>query len=77
MESARVVLGAVASQPLLLEESASLVGKPLTDDLIREFAESVTQHARPMDNTDFELSWRKKVVKSYVADALRELRNTR
>jgi 4-hydroxybenzoyl-CoA reductase subunit beta len=75
VESARVVLGAVASHPLLLEESASLVGKPLTDEVIREFAESVSRHARPMDNTDFELSWRKKVVKSYVADALRELRN--
>jgi len=75
VESARVVLGAVASYPLLLDESAMLVGKPLSDDVIREFAESVTRHARPMDNTDFELSWRKKVVKSYVADALRELRN--
>jgi 4-hydroxybenzoyl-CoA reductase subunit beta len=77
VEEARVVLGAVASHPLLLEESATLVGKPLSDDVIREFAESVTQHARPMDNTDFELSWRKKVVKSYVADALRELRDAR
>lgn len=77
VESARVVLGAVASYPLLLEESASLVGKPLSEDVIREFADSVTKHARPMDNTDFELGWRKKVVKSYVAEALRELRDAR
>ena len=77
VESARVVLGAVASYPLLLEESATLVGRPLSDEVIRAFAESVTRHARPMDNTDFELSWRKKVVKSYVADALRELRDAR
>jgi len=75
VESARVVLGAVASYPLLLEESATLVGKPLNDEVIREFAESVARHARPMDNTDFELGWRKKVVKIYVADALRELGN--
>jgi len=73
--SARIVLGAVASHPQLLEESAMLVGRPLGDEVIREFAEAVTRHARPMDNTDFELGWRKKVVKSYVADALRELRN--
>jgi 4-hydroxybenzoyl-CoA reductase subunit beta len=73
---ARVVLGAVASRPVLLEESALLVGKPLTDDLIREVAEAATKHARPMDNTDFELSWRKKVVKSYVRGALEELRGS-
>ena len=74
VESARVVLGAVQSYPVLVEESASLVGKALTDDVIREFAESVARHARPMDNTDFELGWRKKVVKSYVRGVLEELR---
>ena len=74
VESARVVLGAVQSYPMLLEESATLVGKALTDDVIREFAESVTRHARPMDNTDFELGWRKKVVRSYVRGVLEELR---
>ena len=75
VESARIVLGAVASHPVLLDESARLVGKPLTDDAIREVAEAATAHARPMDNTDFDLAWRKKVVKSYVSEALRELRN--
>ena len=74
VESARVVLGAVQSYPILLEESASLVGKSLTDDVVREFADAVTRHARPMDNTDFDLAWRKKVVKSYVRGALEELR---
>jgi len=73
VEEARVVLGAVASRPVLLEESASLVGQPLTDEAIRAVSEAATAHARPMDNTDFELSWRKKVVKSYVRGALEEL----
>ena len=30
--------------------------------------------AKPMDNTDFELHWRKKIVRSLVGHALRELR---
>lgn len=77
VESARIVLGAVASYPVLLEESALLVGRPLTDDAIREVAEAATKHARPMDNTDFELGWRKKMVKGYVAGALTELREGR
>ena len=49
----------------------------MTDDLIRAFAEAASQHARPMDNTDFELGWRKKVAKSYVVGALTELREGR
>jgi hypothetical protein len=35
----RVVLGAVASRPLLVPESQSLAGRQLTDDVIEEFAE--------------------------------------
>jgi 4-hydroxybenzoyl-CoA reductase subunit beta len=71
---ARVVLGAVASCPVLLEETSMLAGKPLTDDLIAEFAEIASRHARPLDNTDFELGWRKKVARRYLAGALKELR---
>ncbi|MFI5281474.1 MAG: FAD binding domain-containing protein [Gemmatimonadales bacterium] len=72
--AARVVLGAVTSCPVLVPESGTLVGKPLSDDVIREFAELCWKHARPLDNTDFDLAWRKKVVKSYVVGALKELR---
>ena len=75
VEEARIVLGAVASQPVMLDESASLAGKPLTDDAIRSVSEAATAYARPMDNTDFALSWRKKVVRSYVLGALEELRD--
>ena len=74
VEEARIVLGAVESRPVILAEAVALVGKPLTDDAIREVAEAATKHARPLDNTDFDLSWRKKVVKSYVVGALTELR---
>jgi 4-hydroxybenzoyl-CoA reductase subunit beta len=72
--AARVVLGAVTSCPVLVPESETLIGTQLGDDVIREFAEACWRHARPLDNTDFDLAWRKKVVKSYVIGALKELR---
>ena len=72
VESARVVLGAVLSRPIALDTSP-LVGRPLTSDAIRDFAESASRLARPMDNTDFDLAWRKKMVRSYVRGALEEV----
>ena len=75
VEEACVVLGAVASRPLVVPQAADLVGQPLTDSVIRDFAESAAGLAKPMDNTDFTLSWRKKVAGSYIAGALKELRD--
>ncbi len=74
VEDARVVLGAVASHPLLVAESQSLVGHPLTDDAIESFAERAARHAKPLDNTDLQMTWRKTVAQSLLAGALRELR---
>jgi 4-hydroxybenzoyl-CoA reductase subunit beta len=72
---ARLVLGAVASRPLDAGDAASvLVGHPLTDARIAEAAERAAVHARPMDNTDFTLHWRKRMAKAFVTNALRELR---
>ena len=73
VEEARVVLGAVASRPLLLPESPDLVGKALTDRVIEEFAERAATHAKPLDNTDFAMTWRKRMARKFVADALRAL----
>jgi 4-hydroxybenzoyl-CoA reductase subunit beta len=72
---ARIVLGAVASRPLEVPAAAAhLVGQRLTDELITSVADDAYVLAKPMDNTDFELVWRKKVVRSLVTSALRELR---
>ena len=72
---ARIVLGAVASRPLEVPAAAArLAGQPLTDDLIASVADDAYALAKPMDNTDFELVWRKKTVRSLVTSALRELR---
>lgn len=75
VERARVVLGAVASQPLLVEDAARLLeGKKLDDDTIDEAAARAATPAKPMDNTDFTLQWRKRVTAEFVRYALRELR---
>jgi 4-hydroxybenzoyl-CoA reductase subunit beta len=75
IEEARVVLGAVASRPMLATAaSAFLAGKRLDDDTIVETASLAAQVAKPMDNTDFLLGWRKRVTRDLVVQALRELR---
>ena len=73
--AARIVLGAVASCPLPATAAAdALPGQPLTDAAIATAAELAWQPARPMDNTDFALVWRKRVARDFVGYALRELR---
>ena len=75
VEQARIVLGAVASQPMLSEAAGSfLAGKQLTDGVIADAAVIAAKLAKPMDNTDFTLHWRKRVTTEFVGLALRELR---
>jgi len=75
VEAARIALGAVASRPFLVDKAgAYLVGKKLSDDVIAEAAASVASRAKPMDNTDLDLYWRKEVVGAFAGYALRELR---
>jgi 4-hydroxybenzoyl-CoA reductase subunit beta len=71
---ARLVLGSVASRPVAVAEAAELTGRPLTDDAIEKLADAASRFAKPLDNTDFSLGWRKRVARAYVAGALRELR---
>src|SRR5262249_48031671 len=74
VEEARIVLGAVASRPVEAPAAAaSLIGHPLTDSAISNAAERAAQPARPMDNTDFTLVWRKRITRDFVGYALREL----
>jgi 4-hydroxybenzoyl-CoA reductase subunit beta len=75
VEDARIVLGAVASRPVEAPDAAAaLVGNLLSDAAISNVAERAAQPARPMDNTDFTLLWRKRVTREFVTYALRELR---
>jgi len=75
VEEACIVLGAVGSRPLEVEEaSRSLLGKRLGDaGVISDAARLAAHVAKPMQNTDFGLAWRKQAAREYVARALREL----
>ncbi len=74
VEEARIVIGSAASRPLLAETAAkSLLGKLLGGDAIAEAAALAARTAKPLDNTDFDMSWRKKVTAEYVSKALRSL----
>ncbi len=75
VEDGRIVLGAVASCPVEVPAAVdALRGQPLTDTRIASAAEIAAHPARPMDNTDFSLHWRKRVAREFVSLALRELR---
>ncbi len=74
VREARIVLGSVASRPLEIVAASLLSGRFLDDDTIERVAEEASRTAKPMDNTDFHLGWRKKAARHLVAGALRELR---
>jgi 4-hydroxybenzoyl-CoA reductase subunit beta len=75
---ARIVLGGVASYPQEIGEAgAALKGASLSDESIAAAAEAAYRPSKPMDNTDFDLSWRKQMTRVYVVRALRELRSRR
>jgi 4-hydroxybenzoyl-CoA reductase subunit beta len=75
VEAARIVLGAVASRPIVASEAnAAIAGQQLSDEVIARAAEAAAKKAKPMDNTDFDLTWRKRVVQDVVTCALRDLR---
>ena len=75
IESARVALGAAASRPFLVEKAGEyLLGKKLTNDVIAEASALIASRAKPMDNTDMDLYWRKEVADDFAGYALRELR---
>ena len=76
VRDARVVLGGVASFPKLVAASSeAIVGSDLNDDAIAASAQAAFKPAKPMDNTDFGLAWRKEMTRHYVTGALEELRH--
>ena len=75
VEDARIVVGSVACLPLIAAEaSRSLAGRPLDQESIAEAATLAARIAKPLDNTDFDMTWRKRVTAQFVTNALRELR---
>jgi 4-hydroxybenzoyl-CoA reductase subunit beta len=75
IEEARIALGAAASRPFLVEKASDfLKGKKLTDEVVAEVSALVASRAKPLDNTDMDLYWRKEVADDFAGYALRELR---
>jgi 4-hydroxybenzoyl-CoA reductase subunit beta len=78
VREARIVLGGVASYPRSMDEACeAIVGTDLSDDSIATAAQAAFKPAKPMDNTDFGLAWRKEMTRQYVKGALEELRARR
>jgi len=78
VRAARIVLGAVASHPQEVPDAAqAIIGTKLEDDAIEGAALAAFRPSKPMDNTDFGLSWRKEMTRTFVKRALQELRGRR
>ncbi len=74
VRAAKIVLGGIAPSPMEVEEAASaLIGHPLDNDHIQAAAEAAYVKARPLDNTDFVMNWRKQMTRQYTLRALNEL----
>ncbi len=74
VESAHIFVGGAGSRPQEARAAAErMIGRTLDDDTIREAAGLIAHVAKPMQNTDFTLSWRKTVATAYATRALREL----
>jgi 4-hydroxybenzoyl-CoA reductase subunit beta len=75
VKTARLILGGVAPLPLRVNDAEqTLIGHRLDDDRIRAAAEACYLRARPLDNTDFVMGWRKQMARPFVIRALEELR---
>ncbi len=71
---ARVVIGAVAPAPIRAGEAeALLVGRHLTDDVVREAADAASHPVRPQDNTDTGSRYRKWMASVQAGRALEDL----
>jgi 4-hydroxybenzoyl-CoA reductase subunit beta len=74
VEDAKIVLGAVAPAPIQVKEAAAaLIGQPLDAEHIHAAAEACYIKARPLDNTDFVINWRKQMTREYTLRALNEI----
>ena len=78
VRAAKLVLGGVAPAPIEVNEAQeALTGAQLDEERIRAAAEACYLKARPLDNTDFLMNWRKQMARPFVQRALEELRAIR
>jgi 4-hydroxybenzoyl-CoA reductase subunit beta len=71
---AAIYLNAVASAPLRAEAAEQvLTGGPLNGETAREAAGKAAGLAKPVDNADFHLAWRKRMARVFTERALSDL----
>jgi 4-hydroxybenzoyl-CoA reductase subunit beta len=70
---ARIVLGAVTSRPMVMDEASRLIGQRLSPEAAASMAEGLLRQARPLQLADFTHSYRKQMVGVYVQRALQRL----
>ena len=74
VRDAHLVLGAVAPSPVQVKEAEqALIGQLFDEEHIQAAAEACYIKARPLDNTDFVMNWRKQMTREYALRALKEL----
>jgi len=74
VEDAKLILGGIAPSPLEVKDAGqALIGQPLDREHIEAAAEAAYVKARPLDNTDFVMNWRKQMTREYALRALEEL----
>jgi CO/xanthine dehydrogenase FAD-binding subunit len=75
VEEARIVLTGTGSRPHIATAAAeALVGRRIDDvDARAEAADRAARLAKPLDNTDFALGWRKQMARHHVTAALADL----
>lgn len=72
--SVRIVLTAVASAPVIVEEASRLLeGKKISREIIESVAEAAARVSHPVDNADLDYWYRKRMSMVYVKRALAKL----
>jgi 4-hydroxybenzoyl-CoA reductase subunit beta len=75
VNDAKLILGGIAPSPVEVTEARqALIGQPLDRDHIEAAAEAAYVKARPLDNTDFVMNWRKQMTRQYTLRALEDLK---
>jgi 4-hydroxybenzoyl-CoA reductase subunit beta len=75
IRDAKLILGGVAPAPIEVSDARqSLMGRRLDQETINAAADACYLKARPLDNTDFLMNWRKQMARPFVQRALEELR---
>jgi 4-hydroxybenzoyl-CoA reductase subunit beta len=74
VKDARIILGGIAPAPIEVKDAGqALIGQAFDREHIQAAAEAAYVKARPLDNTDFVMNWRKQMARQYTIRALEEL----